>query len=206
MSLLDIIYPPTCLNCNELQMSQETFCSKCLRDFTLLRKEGRCVKCFAEIAEISGTCKACRKMAHPFRALSSCFEAFGPAWSLYQGLTKQKQFHLAKDIAAYLAFQLHTLDWPIPDCIVGLPNSFQNPHYLAIREMAKMLDRPFLPLLKRHLCTTPTFSLKKRCKILNKVVLLIGMHMQTRANMRAAAWALDTDDPETLYGMTFCVT
>lgn len=171
-----------------------------------MRPEGRCLKCFAEIATLTGICRECRSQPHPFRKLSSCFENRGAARSLLHSFWKRGHFAFAKDIAAYLVVQMYQLDYPIPDLIIPIPDLLFQPHFLLAKEVAKMVNRPFLPLLKRHWTVEPTFSLKKRCNIMNQIVLLVDMQMQTPTSIRAAAWAVEAGDPSLIFGMTVCVT
>ncbi len=205
MSLLDLIYPPACMHCHASLDTHAPLCPECLESFTLLSEEGHCGKCFTEIPTIVGTCKPCQEIRHSTSKLSSCFDAYGPAKSLVKGF-EQGQYHLAKDIAAYLLIQLDLLRFPTFDTITIAPNHFQSPQALIAKEVAKALNCPFKFTLKRHFTPNPTFSLKKKCNIINQKVLLLGISMQTRNTLRSAAWALDLGGPETIYGMTFCAT
>jgi len=204
MKLLDLLYPPTCLHCNEALPSPTHLCENCLENLTLLFEEGHCRKCFSEIATEKGVCKACRKISHPFFKCGACFEAFGPAMSLQWAFIKQKQIHLAKDIAAYFVIQIHRLHWPLPQDIVPLPDFFHTPSALVAKEMALMLECSYSPVLRRHFALEPIFSLKKKCKLSNKTVLLISADMQNFAIMHKAGWTLDKGQPLQIYGMRFC--
>ena len=116
------------------------------------------------------------------------------------------QYHLAKDIAAYIVVQLDRFSFPTFKTITMVPNYFQNPHYAIGKEVAKMLGTKFTPTIIRKLSPEPKFSLKKKCNIINHVVLLLGISMNTRQTMRAAGLAVDRGHIENLYGLTVCAT
>ncbi|NGX37316.1 MAG: hypothetical protein K1000chlam2_00470 [Chlamydiae bacterium] len=205
MSLLDILYSPECLHCKTLFQGKGTLCGQCLDTFSLLSAEGHCIKCFAEIPLVTGICKPCRKISHPFYHLASCFDAYGPARSI-ENVFSSGQTHLAKDIAAYFVIQIHELNFPQFGSIISVPNHMQNPHFRIAQEIAKLLSIPFQPVLRRNLKPYPAFSLKKKCNIINQIVLLVDTNMQTRNTMRKAAFALEQGLPEKIYGMTFCAS
>ena len=200
---MNVLYPSACFHCKSLLHNRGLLCEDCLETFSLLDAEGRCVKCFAEIPAITGVCKPCRKISHPFYRLATCFDAYGPAKSILNAFFNG-QTHLAKDIAAYFVIQIDKLKFPQFKSLICVPNHFQNPHFPIAKEIAKMLEIPFRPILKRHLKPYPSFFLKKKCNIINEVVLLIDTGMYTRCTMRKAATALTKGLTENIYGMTFC--
>ncbi|NGX47614.1 MAG: hypothetical protein K1000chlam3_00993 [Chlamydiae bacterium] len=206
INILNVLYPPSCIACNALLEKNTHFCSHCQEEFTLLPEEGHCVKCFAEISMIRGTCKPCRKVTHPFRKLAACFDSYGPGKSLLRTFLQEKNSHLAKDIASYIVVQLHQLSFPSFGAIIVLPKRFQHPFTLVAKEVAKMLEVPFVPILKRRFASKNVFSVKKKWNIINKGVLLLDTEMQERTEIRSAGWALKERLPETIYGMTFCAT
>ncbi len=204
--ILDLLYPPQCIHCDTLLPQHRLLCGACLDLFTLLPEEGRCSKCFGEIGAISGICKPCREIAHPFARLATCFDAFGPARSIAGALLNQGQFHFAKDIASFIVIQLERLRYPSFDLITLVPSYFFNRHLVIAKELAQMLGIPFKLVLKRHLTPAPAFSLRKKCNIINQKVLLLDIRMETRATIRSAGWALERSGAETIYGVTFCAT
>ena len=203
---LDLLYPPKCIHCNTLLAAHCLLCQECLDTFTLIPEEGRCSKCFAEIPTVTGICKPCRQIAHPFQKLGACFDAYGPAKSIANALLKQRHFHFAKDIASFIVIQLEALKYPSFDILTLVPSYFHTPHLIVAKEISRILNLPFRNLLIRHLTPYPSFSFRKKCNIINQKVLLLDISMQTRSTMRCAAWALDRGGPETIYGMTFCAT
>ncbi len=206
MSLIDLLYPPACYHCNRRLLEKGALCQDCIDQLTLLTQEGHCYKCFCSIPAIVGTCKPCRKLSHPFKQLGACFDSFGPAQSLMQAYLAEKHQKFAKLIASYIVFQLSNLNYPNFQTITMVPNHFVNPHFVIGIEVAKMLEVPFKPLIFRKLSSEKTFVLKKKCNIINQLVLLIDLQMDKRETIRSAAWALDEGRMENLYGITFCAT
>ncbi|MBS0629711.1 MAG: ComF family protein [Verrucomicrobia bacterium] len=204
--ILDLLYPPKCLHCDASLPKHQLLCCVCLDLFTLLSAEGHCSKCFGEIGTVSGICKPCREMAHPFARLSACFDGYGPAGSIARALLSQNQFHFAKDIASFIVIQMERLKYPPIDLLTIVPGYFFNRHQFMAKELALMLNIPFKHLLKRHLTPNPTFSPRKKCNIINQKVLLLDISMKTRTTIRSAGLALERSGAETIYGMTFCAT
>lgn len=204
--ILKLLYPPKCIHCDTLLVKHQLLCPLCLETFTLIPEEGHCQKCFGEISTVSGTCKPCREISHPFVQLSSCFDAYGPAQSIASALLNKHHFHFAKDIASFLTIQLERLKYPSFDLLTLVPGYFHTPHLAVAKELSRLLNTPLKMLLKRHLTPYPSFSLRKKCNIINQRVLLLDISMETRTTIRTAAWALDRGGPETIYGMTFCAT
>jgi ComF family protein len=156
----------------------------------------------------------------------SAFEYFGPAASLVQALKYGNQPYLAKDAAAFLAYQYLRLDLPIPDLIVPVPISFTrylmrgyNQSFLLAQEMGKLLNRPATNLFKRYSGDLPQASLnraqrealaqssfcwKKRMDIKEKVVLLIDDVRTTGTTLQHLGNLLREGYPAALYGMTLC--
>lgn len=203
---LDLVYPPRCFHCDLSLKAHQLLCPQCLDLFTLIPQEGRCRKCFGEIAAVSGICKPCREVAHPMAELGACFDAYGPAKSIANALMNQSNFHFAKDIAAFILVQLEKLNYPSFDLLTIVPSYFFHRHQNVAKELSKLLKIPFKNLLKRHLTPKPSFTVRKKCNIINRRVLLLDISMETRTTIRTAAWALDHGGPEMIYGMTFCAT
>lgn len=203
--LSDLLFPPTCFHCNQVQERAELICPSCQELFTLLPAQGRCQKCFGEISLAKGVCKPCRKKRHSLRQLASCFEATGPALSLANAY-KQGHLFLAKELAALIVIQIENLAFPPFDAIVPVPHLFSKHSQLLAKELALFLSTPYTPSLKRSLNRHPHFQLKKKCNNLNQTVLLLDVIMNRRETIREAAQVLERGGAENLYGMTFCAT
>ena len=180
------------------------FCSDCLSHFTLMAPEGHCEKCFSSISTLSGTCRSCRGKRHAMQKLGSCFESFGPAQTLLQTFLSSGQPHFAKEIACLIIVQLESLRFPDFDAITMVPNCFSNPQYAIGKEVARLLEIPFLITLKKAIRVQPQFVLKRNCNFIDQRLLLLHTEVKTRLTVRNAADALALGWPQTLYGMTFC--
>lgn len=196
--ILNLLYPPACLHCKEEMEEKGHFCTTCLNEFALLRGEGRCLKCFSEIEMLRGTCKPCRLISHPFRRFGACFDGHSPARSLLYG-------NFATLLASYVVVQLDALGFPEFDLITTIPGYFKDPSKEIAKELAKMLHIAYKPLLNRALNPVPTFSLKKKCNIINQNVLLLENLTHSREVFYAAAKEVQKGWCESLYGMTVCV-
>ena len=205
-TFLDLVYPPSCLHCDALIQNGVLLCPECLENLSFLTLEGHCAKCFSPISMMSGVCKSCRKISHPFRKLASCFDGYGSGISLSRAYVHSGQGYLAKEIASYIVVQLDQLRFPHFETITSVPTYFNHPLTPIGNELAHLLGCRYIPLLKRHFVPSPCFSLKNGCNIINQNVLLLDMCMQTPATIRSAGWALDEGNPENIYGMTFCAT
>lgn len=162
------------------------------------------MKCFREISERKGTCKDCRQKRSPFRKLATCFDSFGTGKTLLEKYKKYRSNE--KDLAAFIVLQLEALEFAPFEVIVDVPSYFSSPFRMIAKEVAKMLCLIRVPILKRSLTPRPHFSLKKKCSIINKKVLLLSSEMHSREEVQAAGWALKEGRPEVIDGMTFCAT
>lgn len=191
---------------------------------TLIELEGRCPRCFAEKEE--GICLRCRKRGSPFKRMVSAFEYEGPAATLVQQLKFGKREELAKDFASWMLVQFLRLDVPLPDLIIPVPQPFlrtwmrgYNQSLLIAQEVARLLERPCLNLLKKRSGDFPQTGLskeqrenlsrdaitwKKRYPISDKTILLIDDVMTTGSTLQRSAEVLQEGYPAALYALTFC--
>ena len=206
MSFLDILYPPRCLHCYERMTQHQRLCSTCLPHFTLLPKEGHCLKCGAGISLISGTCQTCRTHSHQLKRFGVCFDAFGPASSLVRSFLRTQHPDLAREIASLMVIQLETLDFGDLDLVTMIPNAIFNPQYAVGRLVAKNLGLPFFSAIRREIKPGINFVLKSHCNLIHKRLLLLDLTTTTRLPVQRAAQALSRGWPQTQHGLTFCAT
>jgi len=102
--------------------------------------------------------------------------------------------------------QLENLSFPTFELITTLPSYFSSPFALVARELSRLLHIPSMSTLNRTLSLEPRFTLKKKCNIINKGVLLLHTECQEGEELRSAGWALREGFPETLYALSFCAT
>jgi hypothetical protein len=196
-NLLNFLYPPMCQACRRALSTSDRLCKDCKEHFQLLPLEGHCQKCFAEIPYLKGACKPCRSHRHPFKRVGACFDAYGPGKSLLKDPDP-------KDLAPFYLIQLERLQFPRPDLITDLPGYFSRSCRPLAKEVAKQLGTAYQPTLNRIKSPKPTFALKKKCNIINKVVLLLHTEIAEREEFRFAGWAIKEGLPEQLWGIGLC--
>jgi ComF family protein len=228
-SLLHLVYPSSCLHCQELvPPATPLLCPPCASLLELLVVEERCPICFNVKAEILSHCPFCAKHPSLFLRTAAAFNYLGPAASIIKKMKYGCQPHLAKGAAAFLIAQFVELDWPIPDAIVPVPISFShwlsrgfNQSTLLAMELSKALQVPVWEALKRSGCSVSQagltleqrrllgdkqFQLKKSFAIEDKKILVIDDVMTTGTTLNRCAEALYEKCPAALYALTFCKT
>src|SRR5258708_4363651 len=80
--LLQILYPPLCLHCEEtLETKQRLLCFTCLELLSPIDPEHRCKTCFAECKE-KNRCHRCASRTTVIHRQAAACEAIGPAKTL----------------------------------------------------------------------------------------------------------------------------
>jgi len=128
-SIGSLLIPPVCCHCGEgVGSPDQLFCEICLAHLVPLDKDERCPRCFFPLE------KQCRcKRIIGLNARGAVFSAAGPASSLLRSFIQDKQLHLSKGIAAYLVYQLITINWPIPDLILPVEISALDKYRLGFQ-------------------------------------------------------------------------
>lgn len=220
---LRLLFPPLCLHCQEdTGCVWKSFCAHCQEFFALLSPVERCSRCFFPLEECSGH----RTGEFPFTRVAAACEYWGPPATLVRALKYQRRPYLAKDAAALLVVQLLTLEWPIPDLIVPVPQAFTrtllrgyNQSGLIAQEMGKLLNVPIAQPLKRRSGDLPqaalnkaqrerlsveAFSWKKPTCISEQCVLVVDDVRTTGTTLYHTGSVLKQRYPGALYGMAFC--
>lgn len=229
-SLVNFVYPPQCLHCQEgLTKAEGLICTECTSLLELLGTESRCRTCFSPLPNRDlKTCKECRKTNHAIHSVAACFDYYGPAASIIKNLKYFNQPHLAIGAAAFMVAQFSLLDWPIPDMIVPVPISTPrwldrgyNQSFLLASEISKLLSVPTIEALKRHSgdysqanlshnqrlkLHSNSFSFLKKHGIKEKTILLVDDVFTTGSTLKRSAEALCAGYPSYIYGLTFCKT
>lgn len=226
MSLLALIYPPLCLAC-EASLPGQTksfLCLGCSTLLELLETNARCSFCFGEVAEGKKICGDCLKRDSPLQGVAAALEYWGPAASLVKCLKYQHQTYLAAGLAAFLVAQFARLNWPWPDFIVPVPQSWvkwcfrgYNQSLLLALEVGKLLDRPVLQALKRGAGDFSQAGLKLgqrrelkgefRCtnpSVADRCLLLIDDVWTSGSTLRCCAEALQSACPSSIFALTVC--
>jgi ComF family protein len=228
-SLTHLLFPATCLHCQECLPPQHPFlCSLCSTLLEFIDSNDRCLTCFNVKKPISThQCEYCKKFPSLFFRQASVFDYLGPAQSLVKHFKYGNQPYLAKGMGAFLVMQLARLQWALPDFLVPVPLSLShwlqrgyNQSFLLAEEMSKLLNIPVLDCLKRtsndysqaalsfkqREKLKQVFLLKNLTQIQDKRILLIDDVITTGRTLQKCAEALSEGFPGTLYALTFCRT
>lgn len=223
-SSLHLLFPPLCIHCKvELKASCKLLCPPCLDLLEFLHLENRCCHCFQE-SQV--TCDTCQQTKPSSDFIASCFEYTGPAKSLIKEFKYGDRPYLASSLSSFLFLQFLCLDWPIPDIITFVPQSFirtvsrgYNQSELLAKAFAKLLSKPVTPLLKKSYSTfsqslltkqqrknlpQELFSAKAFPDIENKSVLLIDDVYTTGTTVERSSWAIREKKPSHIYVLTVC--
>lgn len=228
-SLLDLLYPPLCLHCDDsLDKYHPLFCAECIKYLTLIDPNERCPYCFsfAIDAEYDKCCDFCRENPSLIERTASAFDYAGPAATLIKKCKYGGQFYLAEGLGAYMTAQFLQLNWPMPDCIVPMPMARlrriergYNQSLLIAKSIAKLLDRPIYDILKRRSgdfsqaglnhhqrlnLDSEVFSIKKGAACDGLCVLLVDDVLTTGSSLRCCAEALVELNPKHIYALTAC--
>ena len=150
----------------------------------------------------------------------------GAAKCLIQEFKYQDRPYLAKSLAAFLLLQFEKLEWPQPDSIVFIPQSFSrwidrgyNQSKLLAIELGRLLQvdvsdvlkktdshisQTLLELKDRKRLSSRAFSLKDGSSLEDKVILLIDDVYTTGTTIEKAAYALQEGHPKRIYALTLC--
>jgi len=223
-TLLSVLFPPLCLHCKEEIEPKKghLFCPSCIQHLELIDPLLRCKRCFRE----HDVC-ICRTEPNDFfLECGSAFDYQGPPKTLIKVFKYGYRPALAKEIAAFMVVQFFHLEWPIPDLIVPVPQSFS--HFFLRKfhqtlflatEVGTLLQRPVCNLLKRKSgdfsqaslnqkkrqeLSSSSFFWNKKKEISDMHILLIDDVLTTGATMRACASKLKEGHPKSIYGLVFC--
>ncbi len=225
--ILEWIFPAFCIHCQEKTSHyRELLCGGCKTLLTFLDPQERCRTCFASL-EGRG-CPICAHKTSAVKKRAAAFDYMGPMATLVHQLKFAKRFPLAKDFAAFLVVQLDRLNWPLPDLLIPVPQSFTrklirgfNQSELIAQEMSCLLQRPCLNLLKRRsgdfsqmgqdraqreALEASAFSWKKFHDLSDKTLLLIDDVMTSGTTLNHCATLLDEASPAAIYALTVCMT
>ena len=235
--LKSLAFPLFCSHCQKpTTHSWPILCEACFSSLELIDIRFRCPFCFSD--GISGLekrkkiCKCCSQKELSTDYIASAFEYEGPAKSLVRELKFKDRPYLAKSLASFLLLQLEKLNWPLPDLITFVPQSFSkwldrgyNQSELLAIELAKLIHSDVCSTLKKNSGLIPqaqlvlkdrkalgssafTFNRKLKSKntIEDKVILLIDDVYTTGTTIERAAYALREGYPQRIYALTLCYT
>lgn len=194
-----------------------------------------CAHCGEEAKKmLCQECLACMELLEPteetieglYRA-SAAFEYEGPIVSLVQEFKYGRRTELAKSLAGYLYLHWVRLEWPEPDLIVPVPQSFwhglergYNQSLLLAKALGNLMscavEDPLLRKMggfsqnglskeQRLELSKEEFDWKNYIRVADKTLLLIDDVMTTGATLRACALRLLEGFPARIYALTLCL-
>jgi ComF family protein len=160
-------------------------------------------------APLCETCASLLEVLPAGEGVVITFESLSPASSLIKRMKQGASPTLAPLLAAYMALQYAKSSLPLPDVITSVPTAFFRkwqmggdvPANIAL-EVAKLLSRPFVPLLHRKrqqfrqellskeerlLLSPDEFEWKNRPLLRGKTILLIDDTIMTGTTFRCCA-------------------
>lgn len=228
-SFADLIYPPLCLHCqNPLEADLKIFCNACLLLFSPIDPKERCPYCFtSEFNPLKEKCcSQCRVKPPILDKMAAVFDYEGPAATLIKYMKYGGQPYLATAAGAYLAAQLLTLQWPMPDCIVPMPMAplrrlerGYNQSELLAETLAGLLNIPCNKILgrrsgdfsqaglnhqQRQNLSQEAFYLKKTNKLYDQKVLIVDDVVTTGSSLNCCAATLKGLYPAEVHALTVC--
>lgn len=214
------LFPPFCFHCRGWRGQAPILCALCQEQMALLDPLGRCKICFRSLEEGREVCKGC--LSASLRS-AAALEYEGAAVSMIRQLKYQDRVAMAKALAPFLAAQWARLDWPRPNFLVPMPQTWThrlrrgyNQSFLLAKELGNLLDLPVKEVLRRNgaalaqsgksrserlQLSAESFRLKKESRIADQIVLLIDDVITTGATVRCAAEVLQEGMPSQVFAL-----
>lgn len=228
-SISYLLFPPLCIHCQlSLDDGSPVFCHTCLQQLELINPDQRCPYCFSFDFDpsIESCCRDCRNKNHSLHRMASAFDYEGPAATLIKQMKYHGQTYLAEGAGAFLVAQFVRLNWPLPDLIIPMPMATLrriergfNQSQLLADEVARILDRPLLDILRRKSgdfsqaglnydqrlqLRDDAFRVKTKENLKDKIILLIDDVMTTGSTLTRCGDAIMAHYPAQVYGLTVC--
>ena len=217
-SLLDLVFPTTCVACGAMPEPRRNLCWECARAIRFQGVESFCTRCGRDFPGQSGpfVCSACREHPPAFDVARSAAHFGGVVRTMVHGLKYHHGEYLVPDLADLLqaAVSRHYTAESI-DCVCPVPlhgarerRRGYNQSTLLASELARRLGVESFPNAIRRVRNTPTqthlSALERRRNVRGafepspvyggwfdgRVVLLVDDVMTTGATVSEAAAAL----------------
>jgi competence protein ComFC len=169
--MLKLLFPPVCLHCGTVHDRLKS--------------------------PLCGTCASSLEIRPAGGSVIITFEGMGPVLSLISSFRKGAAPHLSSVLAAYMVVQYSQSSLSLPDVVTAVPTSRwrkwqvgQESATCLAQEVAKMIGRPFVSLLKRkrQLLRQELLSLEARARLSPE-----EFQWQQRADLRAKTVLLIDD-------------
>lgn len=205
-AFLDFLYPPLCICCQgHLPEDLNILCSECLTTLTFPDPDEYCRGCFLPFEDpLHPHCKKCVKNPSPFTRIFAVLEETPPIFTLRQKLKTFSGVHLAKGIAALMAYYYLKERGKRPQLIVGLPEGFWgNPSAseLLAKELASLFQVPLAKGLIRNKIDKGFSKKKGILSVEDRSILFIADRLSS--SFFQAGELLLEGFPKELYGLAF---
>jgi len=227
-SFFHFVFPSRCLHCEfPLAASSAVFCENCASLLTVIDPRERCEYCFEE-SPTNTICRRCLEFPLFYSAVASVFDYEGPPASLIKKMKYEDQPYLARGAGSFLFTQWLSLNWPLPDMIIPVPQTLvrwfergYNQSELLAEELGKLLGAKIcqpmrrlhgdfsqanLNLGQRQQLRDGCFVMKKGFCVKDKVILVVDDVLTSGATLRQCALTLARGYPARMYALTLCRT
>lgn len=204
---MNLFYPPFCMHCEEKTTSSRfPLCQHCI--YSLEKSPPLSPELFRGL-----------------RSVCASFSHFEAAQTLLFEFKQSRTPYLAKGMAAWMAIDILKRDFPKPDFLIPIPQTYLkrvslglHPSLLLAKELGKILEVPVFSLLKKRwgFPSQEHLSLEKRKhphpaiffaksfpSIENKTILLVDDTIVTGGTLRTAALCLKERFPKAIFGSVF---
>lgn len=173
VSLVSLLFPPTCILCGAPGVADRDLCAGCAAD--LPRNLNACARCalpFGGPAPSGTLCGRCQKRLPPFERCLAAFRYEGAVPSLVAGAKYAGRLNQARLLGQCLAGAVSETDGPLPQALVPVPlhpSRLRERGYNQALEIARSAGRELaLPLdpgcCARVLATPPQAGLDERAR------------------------------------------
>lgn len=202
------------------------FCTDCRSLLEILDPKERCRSCFQILQDEGASCLSCKKNCH-FIHFAAVYSYDSPAGALIKHLKYGGQEEYSSLIAAWMVVQLENLNYPWPDALVPVPQSFPrrlvrgyNPTAQLAYAMSQLMNVPVVQALSRNWASLPQacknaeersrmsekeFLLRSSVTLDGKNILLIDDVITTGTTLKRCAEALLPTFPASIRGLSFCL-
>ncbi len=224
-TLSSLFFPPSCMACNDqLLETRRLLCNGCMTAMPRLDPHDRCPICFQWLE--GPVCTDCKNKCEGFR-MAAVFHYESPAAAFIKQLKYQGREELAPAMAAWMLIHYHDLNFPWPDAIIPVPQSFPrrlvrgyNPSSQLAVALSKLMKVPLMQPLRRMWKAFPQagkgakervkmsqdeFRLRSQTDLADKTLLLIDDVITTGTTIKRCSKTLQLAFPRKVCALGFCL-